>query len=112
MRDLTKNRVRQQRWRATDGGKATMKRLLAKHRAVGMALVDEAKLAGCKDCGITDVRVLEFDHVPERGPKRYGIMGVLASTHRLKEELAKCDVVCANCHAIRTRERGQGWRAL
>jgi hypothetical protein len=27
--------------------------------------------------------------------------------YRNKEELVKCDVVCANCHRIRTRRRGQ-----
>src|SRR3989304_2271224 len=63
---------------------------------------------GCLDCGESDVRVLEFDHVPERGPKRYNIPASLRFEKmgvRLKEELAKCDVICANCHRRRTWQR-------
>jgi hypothetical protein len=25
-------------------------------------------------------------------------------------EIAKCDIVCSNCHAIRTAHRGSTWR--
>jgi hypothetical protein len=58
------------------------------------------------DCGEKDVRVLEFDHV--RGKKGFDIgnwrcFGML----RLLEEIAKCDVVCANCHLIRGWQRRQ-----
>lgn len=28
---------------------------------------------------------------------------------KLKEEIAKCDVVCSNCHRIRTSKRA-GWK--
>ena len=55
--------------------------------------------------------VMEFDHVPERGKKR-GTIATLVGASSLeapsvKEELAKCDLVCANCHKIRTYERRQ-----
>lgn len=55
----------------------------------------------CIDCGETDVRVLEFDHV--RGVKR-GQVGSMAAVSRraVIDEIAKCDVVCANCHKRRT----------
>ena len=63
---------------------------------------------GCMDCGITDWRVLEFDHIPERGAKLFNIGGTTWNAlPTLWKEIQKCDVVCANCHAIRTRERGQ-----
>ena len=58
----------------------------------------------CMDCGISDPRVLDFDHV--RGDKlfqvqsgKYKVMSVILA------EIEKCDVVCANCHRIRTQER-------
>lgn len=59
----------------------------------------------CVDCGNVDSRVLEFDHV--RGVKRDSIanmvrFGVGLST--LVDEVAKCEVRCANCHRIRTRQ--------
>ena len=61
----------------------------------------------CIDCGYEeDIRALEFDHVPEYGIKRATIASRLGSSWKwLKEELDKCEVVCANCHAIRTANR-------
>ena len=61
---------------------------------------------GCIDCGLHDIRLLQFDHVPERGKKEFtlGSQGI-KGRKKLKEELAKCDVVCSNHHAIRTWER-------
>ena len=61
-----------------------------------------AKASGCVDCGIKDVRVLDFDHV--RGHKLANI-GALRNIARLEAEAAKCEVRCANCHRIRTIER-------
>jgi len=63
-------------------------------------------LCGCKDCGIRDYRVLEYDHV--RDTKLYEISYLVnanVSIDLLKTEIRKCEVVCANCHRIRTLER-------
>lgn len=67
--------------------------------------------SNCKDCGNTDRRVLEFDHV--RGKKRKDVSKLLAegfNIEHLKEEIEKCDVVCANCHRIRTMTRNPTYR--
>ncbi len=59
----------------------------------------------CVDCGIADWRVLEFDHV--RGNKRKSISVMVfsaVSVSTLEAEIAKCEVRCANCHRIKTRE--------
>lgn len=68
----------------------------------------------CVDCGIADLRVLDFDHRPGTG-KRKDVMAMVKdgfSIRRLKEEIAKCDVRCRNCHAIVTLERaGENWRS-
>jgi hypothetical protein len=61
----------------------------------------------CVDCGYkANIDALEFDHV--RGTK-VTTVGVLAAsgymTPRLRAELDKCDVVCANCHCVRTAAR-------
>lgn len=59
--------------------------------------------AVCADCnGKFPTCVYHFDHVPGRGPKLFNIAGCDVSIARLKAEVAKCDIVCANCHAIRT----------
>ena len=65
----------------------------------------------CVDCGNTDLRVLEFDHV--RGEKKFNISDAArkdtwTSLLDLQNEIVKCDVRCANCHRIVTVERG-GW---
>ena len=65
----------------------------------------------CIDCGILDIRVLEFDHV--QGVKCDNVGRILtnaASWPRIEAEIAKCEVRCANCHRIKTIERGQWWR--
>jgi hypothetical protein len=65
----------------------------------------------CVDCGLTDIRVLEFDHVRDEKVGNIAALltrGVPWST--IAAEIAKCDVRCANCHRIQTIERGQWWR--
>ncbi len=61
---------------------------------------------GCADCGSQDYRTLELDHVPELadGTPRRTVTGMM-QPDTLAHELAKCEVVCANCHSIRTYMR-------
>jgi hypothetical protein len=66
------------------------------------------KLArGCTDCGWSQwARGLDWDHV--RGPKVSTIANMIGrrdSWQAIEEEMAKCEVVCANCHRIRTHQR-------
>lgn len=65
----------------------------------------------CVDCGNTNVVVFEFDHV--RGEKRADISKLLKlrSWAPVAREMAKCDIVCANCHRIRTARRNADYRA-
>jgi len=63
---------------------------------------------GCMDCGYNaHPAALEFDHVS--GKKLFNIGEEVGNRSREKlwEEIAKCDVVCANCHSIRTANRRQ-----
>jgi hypothetical protein len=58
---------------------------------------------GCVDCGYKEHFVaLEFDHV--KGEKSFNVCNSKSITQAQKE-IEKCDVRCANCHAIRTWER-------
>jgi hypothetical protein len=65
----------------------------------------------CMDCdGVFEWCSMDFDHRPDEG-KEFGI-GVMscrkATPERLAEvqkEIAKCDLVCSNCHRVRTRDR-------
>lgn len=67
--------------------------------------VNELKSIPCTDCGVSyPSYVMQFDHV--RGEKKRDVArAVLFSRKSLLEEIEKCEVVCANCHAIRTHER-------
>jgi hypothetical protein len=64
----------------------------------------------CVDCGENDPTVLEFDHV---AGKDFTIGERLRDTRweLVLAEIAKCDVVCANCHRRRTAKRGGFLRA-
>lgn len=64
------------------------------------------------DCGISDWRVLEFAH-RDRKSKRLNIADATKySLKTAKEEIAKCDIVCANCHNIRTIEQRNYYSGL
>jgi len=69
--------------------------------------VDQVKSRPCADCGgHFPPFIMDFDHV--RGEKAADISrlrGARASRARLEAELAKCEVVCANCHRRRTQLR-------
>lgn len=65
----------------------------------------------CKDCGGSyPWYVMEFDHVPERGKKVFSPCdgGCRSISKKLLDELEKCDVICSNCHSIRTHIRRYG----
>lgn len=60
----------------------------------------------CVDCGETDLRVLDFDHV--RGSKKANISHMINSGFRwarIEEEIAKGDVRCSNDHRRVTHQR-------
>jgi hypothetical protein len=69
--------------------------------------LDKLKSAPCMDCGNSfPPECMDFDHA--RGEKAFGIgpnRGM--RIERLMVEVAKCDLVCSNCHRIRTKERNQ-----
>lgn len=65
----------------------------------------------CVDCGYTNPIALEFDHV--RG-KKIAAIAVMVTRGlgliTIKEEIAKCEVRCANCHRIVTSNRAGWWK--
>lgn len=65
------------------------------------------KAQPCKDCNVSYSHwVMEFDHV--RGLKKFTIgKSGMVPRKILDEEIAKCDIVCANCHNDRTWKRAQ-----
>ncbi len=72
--------------------------------------VADLKDVPCADCGQSYPHyVMDFDHL-EDVEKLGNIadMAMGASMVKLLEEIEKCEVVCANCHRIRTWNRSHG----
>lgn len=66
----------------------------------------EIKLkSGCVDCGYCDhACALQFDHIGDN--KEFTIAASsTVSWDSVLAEIAKCEVVCANCHFVRTQQR-------
>lgn len=81
-----------------------------KFRLLRFELLSKFKDVPCKDCGIKyPPCAMDFDHKdPILKFKRVGAL-VGHSINILKREISKCDVVCSNCHRIRTaRQRLEG----
>lgn len=79
-----------------------------RRRRARQHVYDILRARPCADCDERDPVVLEFDHV--RG-KEDGLSVLIASgkpIHQIDREIARCDVVCVNCHRRRTAERA-GW---
>ena len=53
--------------------------------------------------------VLEFDHLRDKTSNVSYLIGS-GQLKRVKQEIAKCEVVCANCHRRRTARRGDWYR--
>jgi hypothetical protein len=68
--------------------------------------LDEIKDAPCADCGGRfPPYVMDFDH-KDWSTKTATISMMRHSTlERIKEEIAKCELVCSNCHRIRTHKQ-------
>lgn len=98
-----------QRWRDNNPDKflAKTKRYNKKSRIrKAQAVFDYLFDHPCVDCGESDVKVLDFDHV--RGTKKMAVRSLLSRGSNLSiifEEIAKCEVRCSNCHRKATIER-------
>ena len=87
-----------------DTYKARARAATIARRAEIRAYLQGVKSQPCMDCQISHpYYVMQFDHV--RGKKLltlgHATKGYV-SLAKVREEVAKCDVVCANCHAVRT----------
>lgn len=58
----------------------------------------------CADCGNKfPYYVMDFDHL---GNKKFNVSAMITHNwEQIKEEISKCELVCANCHRVRTHTR-------
>jgi hypothetical protein len=78
-------------------------------RAEKREYIKACKAKPCMDCGIEyPPYVMDFDH-RDRSTKKFNIAVAAdnnVSWDNLKTEIAKCDLVCSNCHRERTNKFG------
>ena len=88
-----------------DTHKKTVRQNNKKYQRELREIIDKAKDKPCADCGRRfPPVVMDFDHV-DPATKLFNIAACRArsvSLAALLAEMSKCEVVCANCHRIRT----------
>lgn len=82
---------------------------LARQRALRGQVLDHLRHHPCVVCGEADPVVLEFDHLDEKIASISVLMSRAATRSAVEAEIARCEVVCTNCHRRRTATRA-GWR--
>lgn len=69
-------------------------------------LLIELKNRPCADCGNSyPDYVMDYDHLDAKTKFKMVSKLINYSFGKIKEEVAKCELVCANCHRIRTHNR-------
>ena len=89
--------------------KASIKRSKKRKKKIAKFIYRVLRCSKCIDCGNNNPVVLEFDHV--RGEKLFNISEAAYrgfGLSKIKEEMRKCDIRCANCHKVKTA-KDQGW---
>ena len=65
--------------------------------------IKQAKDKPCADCKESfPYFVMDFDHLSDKSFSIAEAANIGYSRKRIQEEIDKCEVVCANCHRIRT----------
>ena len=72
--------------------------------------------SNCVVCGTDNILVLEFDHKDSK-TKSFNIGRAITGKdfptpplEKVIEEINKCDVMCRNCHQIKTHRENNSWR--
>lgn len=96
-------------YHCSEDGRKNGARRLRDRRSNYRKHIQEVKSSNpCADCGVSyPPHVMDFDHLPGED-KKFNIssqLGNMSNFEVLKAEIAKCEVVCANCHRQRTWER-------
>lgn len=107
-REANKQRARDRKRTPADRERAYQR--MRETRQELRRLVGQIKMQrGCVDCGYAErPEALQFDHVKDTKIRMISSMVNRGqSWAAIAIEIAKCEVRCANCHAIRTMERLQ-----
>lgn len=82
-------------------------------RAERMAVISKMKSGPCVDCANRfPPECMDFDHIGNDKTNRVSALAWQGPLQRALDEIAKCELVCANCHRIRTKNRGRAGRTM
>ena len=86
--------------------KPSLYRKLEERRTLAKETIILAKDNPCSDCGEKFPPVaMDFDHLHDKKVSISALVRLNPTQNRLTEEISKCELVCSNCHRIRTNAR-------
>jgi hypothetical protein len=96
-----------------DGLKKRLKSQQKSRRAVQeQKIVNYLKDNPCVKCGEANILKLDFDHI-KQSEKEFEIMWAIMNTwgwDRIESEIKKCQILCANCHRVKTATEVKSWK--
>lgn len=104
-KDAEKNREYQRRWYQNNKAKAQ-----ERNRQIAARNRDEVRIYKeshpCYDCGGKfHFSAMDFDHIDNDKYKGVAVLVNNGSRKQIWDEIAKCELVCSNCHRVRTYNR-------
>ena len=97
-------------WLAKDGKDNTLDRQRNNRKDIDEWIIFKKEINPCMDCGVYyRYYIMHFDHLPQF-EKLFNISQYKTYTSSLevvKAEVAKCELVCGNCHSERSHQRLQ-----
>jgi hypothetical protein len=107
MTDLEYQRIKQYNYDHSPKGSIARARARKKLINTRRILIQKVKNRPCADClDWFNPWQMDFDHRPGTNKiKAVGLLAHTASMERVLVEMAKCDLVCSNCHRNRTYRR-------
>lgn len=102
-----KEKQREYSKRHYENNKESRKAAVREQEKSKRRFLDAVKSFPCIDCGLLwPPYVMQFDHLdPVAKTGNIATMVMRVGWSKLIEEIMKCDIVCANCHAIRTHSK-------
>ena len=100
-----KENKRARRWMSKPENRKKNLDYAKKRQAERQEFLNNIKGVPCKDCGgIFPPYVMDFDHIND---DKAGNLSAMKTYHidKILAEIAKCEIVCSNCHRIRTYKR-------
>ena len=90
----------------TQNNRPEIKKMMAEKNRARRNYMYALKARPCMDCGGKfPPECMDFDHRPESSKEFTIGVSMHRNWERMMKETQKCDIVCANCHRIRTLKR-------